>query len=326
MSKAILSADSIHKAYRMGREDLRVLRGCDLAVRSGEFVAVMGKSGSGKSTLLHILGALDVPQKGEVYFQGKAVCQPRLLLSQVAAVVDRILQFAQRVIAFLFKYVLVPPLVVLLLAVVTYAILRTFVPGFPRIAPETFVPSQRAAYVLWTILAVFLLYPVLQCLRLPLAYAVEYRRTSLRRRSFGFVFQFYHLLPELNVLENVLVTRMADAWTLLWPFRRRAARADTLHVLKRVGLSDRLKHKPNELSGGERQRVAIARALVHHPQILFADEPTGNLDAEAGANIMSILTGLHGEGQTIVMVTHDPGIAEYADRVLLLEDGRLRPA
>jgi lipoprotein-releasing system ATP-binding protein len=154
----------------------------------------------------------------------------------------------------------------------------------------------------------------------------ERRRNHLRRTVFGFVFQFYHLLPDLNVLENVLLPRMVKSTILQWSGARQAAHRDALDILKRVGLSARIGHKPNELSGGERQRAAIARALVHHPQILFADEPTGNLDAEAGANIMSILTQLHHEGQTIVMVTHDPGIAAYADRTLLLESGRLRPA
>jgi ABC-type lipoprotein export system ATPase subunit len=94
-------------------------------------------------------------------------------------------------------------------------------------------------------------------------------------------------------------------------------------MLERVGLSERLRHRPNELSGGERQRVAIARALSHGPRILLADEPTGNLDAEAGAQILSILKGLHAEGQTIIMVTHDPSIAAQADRTLRLERGRL---
>jgi len=224
-----------------------VLRNCDLRVEAGEFVAIMGKSGSGKSTLLHILGALDVPQRGQVYFRGQGV-------------------FAT--------------------------------PGQRRLRAGVGDVFSEA----------------------------EWRRNHLRRTQFGFVFQFYHLLPDLDVLENVLLPRMVGSGMLEWAGRKRAARQDALGILERLGLSPRLKHKPNELSGGECQRVAIARALVHHPEILFADEPTGNLDAEAGANIMSILTELHREGQTIVMVTHDASIAGYADRVLLLEEGRLRPA
>jgi lipoprotein-releasing system ATP-binding protein len=242
-----LRAVNLFKSYRMGPAELKVLRNCTLYLDSGEFVAIMGKSGSGKSTLLHILGALDVPQRGQVYFRGQGV-------------------FAA--------------------------------PGQRRLRTgiaDVFSDAER-------------------------------RRNYLRRTQFGFVFQFYHLLPDLNVLENVLLPRMVESGILEWAGKRRAARQDALGILERLGLSPRLKHKPAELSGGECQRVAIARALVHKPQILFADEPTGNLDAEAGANIMSILTGLHREGQTIVMVTHDAGIAGYADRVLLLEEGRLRPA
>jgi ABC-type lipoprotein export system ATPase subunit len=240
----LLRAVDIFKSYRMGPSELRVLQKCALHVDPGEFVAIMGKSGSGKSTLLHILGALDVPQKGQVYFRGQQI-------------------FAA--------------------------------PGRRRLRTgitDVFSDADR-------------------------------RRNHLRRTAFGFVFQFYHLLPDLDVLENVLLPRMVASSVLDWPRTRAAAGGDALEILKRVGLAERLKHKPGELSGGERQRVAIARALVIKPQILFADEPTGNLDAEAGANIMSILTRLHREGQTIVMVTHDPGIAGYADRVLLLEDGRL---
>lgn len=247
MSDALLVAEDVHKFFRMGRSQLRVLCGCRLRIEQGEFVAVMGKSGSGKSTLLHILGALDVPQKGQVLFHHEPIFAP---------------------------------------------------------------PDQRRFHAGLT--NVFS--------------AAERRRIQLRRNDFGFVFQFYYLLPELNVLENVLLARMVGASTFSWLSESAAARADGLGLLTRVGLAERLKHRPNELSGGERQRVAIARALVHKPQILFADEPTGNLDAEAGRKIMDLISELHREGQTIVMVTHDPGVARYADRTLLLEEGRLRPA
>jgi lipoprotein-releasing system ATP-binding protein len=247
MSEPLLVAENLHRSYRMGHVDLRVLRGCHLRVEKGEFVAIMGKSGSGKSTLLHILGALDVPQEGQVFFKGQPVFAP-------------------------------PP----------QRRIRTSL-------TDIFSPAER-------------------------------RRIELRRRAFGFVFQFYHLLPELNVLENVLITRMVGASVWSWRRQKRQARQDAINILTRLGLSDRLKHRPNELSGGERQRVAMARALVHHPQVLFADEPTGNLDAEAGTKLMELLSDLHREGQTIVMVTHDPSIARYADRVLLLSEGRLSPA
>ncbi|MBP7744751.1 MAG: ABC transporter ATP-binding protein [Phycisphaerae bacterium] len=245
MSSPLLSAEGIHKTYTMGRVRLQVLRGCNLRVAAGEFVAIMGKSGSGKSTLLHILGALDVPQHGEVLFQNMPVFAP---------------------------------------------------------------PRERWFYA--TALDVLSSY--------------ERRRIAFRRHAFGFVFQFYHLLPELDVLENVLLTRMVGTSLFEWFRKRAAARRAALAVLQRVGLQERLRHRPAELSGGERQRVAIARALVHGPKILFADEPTGNLDAAAGAELMALLKGLHGEGQTIVMVTHDAGIAAQADRILRLEDGVLR--
>ena len=152
----------------------------------------------------------------------------------------------------------------------------------------------------------------------------ERRRISLRRSAFGFVFQFYHLLPELNVLENAVLPRMISVSTFDWFASRVERRDEAKLMLERCGLGHRLKHRPNELSGGERQRVAIARALIHKPDILFADEPTGNLDADAGRSIMELLLGLHREGQTIVMVTHDPGMAEFSDRLLRLEDGQLR--
>ncbi len=245
MSDALLSAAGIHKSYAMGRTVLHVLRGCDISVRSGEFVAIMGKSGSGKSTLLHILGALDVPQQGQVHFAGEEVFAPPRLRS-----------------------------------------IRTNA--------------------------------------LDILSSTERRRIRFRRRLFGFVFQFYHLLPELSVLENVLLTRMVGTPTLAWFGARARAREDALAMINRVGLGERTRHRPNELSGGERQRVAIARALIHKPRILFADEPTGNLDAEAGAALMGLLKSLHDEGQTIVMVTHDAGVAHQADRIVRLEAGQLR--
>ena len=246
MSSPLLVAERIHKTYQMGAARLDVLCGCDLGVETGEFVAIMGKSGSGKSTLLHILGALDVPQEGQVHFNGRPV----------------------------------------------------------------FAPAKQR-WFRTTVLDVLSRH--------------ERRRVGLRRWAFGFVFQFYHLLPELNVLENVLLPRMVGTSSLAWLGKRASFRRDALSLLERVGLEHRLKHRPSELSGGERQRVAIARALVHQPDILLADEPTGNLDAEAGAELMSLFKELHDEGQTIVMVTHDASIAGRADRVLHLGNGRLRP-
>lgn len=148
-------------------------------------------------------------------------------------------------------------------------------------------------------------------------------RALLRNQSFGFVFQFYHLLPELNVLENTLLGAYVKYSYTSWLTFKSPAKARAEALLEQLGLSHRKKHRPSQLSGGERQRVAIARALMNEPQILFADEPTGNLDFETGLQIMSVLNGLHAKGQTVVMVTHDRSLAKQADRALILRDGKL---
>jgi lipoprotein-releasing system ATP-binding protein len=225
---AFLQASDLHKTYRLGKTELKVLRGCSLSVERGEFVCIMGSSGSGKSTLLHLLGALDTPDRGSVRFEG----------------------------------------------------------------PDVF------ARPFW-------------------------QRDQLRNETFGFVFQFYHLLPELNVLENVLIPCMVGTSTLGWYRRRGEYRRRAIEMLERFGLGQRLRHRPNELSGGERQRVAIARALANRPAVLLADEPTGNLDAATGREILGVLKSLNQEGQTIVMVTHDPQVAASAHRTLTLVDGRM---
>jgi lipoprotein-releasing system ATP-binding protein len=150
-------------------------------------------------------------------------------------------------------------------------------------------------------------------------------RDELRNRVFGFVFQFYHLLPELTLLENVLSPLMIryPAWAY-WK-RRREFRDTAREMIEKVGLGHRLTHKPSELSGGEMQRTAIARALVGRPEVLLADEPTGNLDVYTGQEIMSLLTRLNAEEQlTIMMVTHDEAVAGMAQRIVRLREGRLQ--
>jgi ABC-type lipoprotein export system ATPase subunit len=229
MNDTLLTACGLHKSYCMGRNMLDVLKGVSMSVTNGEFVAIMGSSGCGKSTLLHLLGALDVPDRGTVKFDGT----------------------------------------------------------------DVFAGSNA-------------------------------HRDHLRNQTFGFVFQFYHLLPELNVLENVLIPCMVGHSVLAWIRRRADLRRHATAMLERLGLGDRLKHRPNELSGGERQRVAIARALANQPRVLLADEPTGNLDAATGREIMSVLSDLNRAGQTIVMVTHDPQVATSAHRIVTLADGRIR--
>jgi lipoprotein-releasing system ATP-binding protein len=212
---------ALRKSYVMGRRTLEVLGGIDLAVARGEFLALRGASGAGKSTLLHLLGGLDLPNAGEILFDG----------------VD----------------------------------LRSLSPG---------------ALAQW------------------------------RNRRVGFVFQAYHLLPELSALENVMLpARMAR----VAPAPAAARAAD---VLRRVGLAQRIEHRPWELSGGEQQRVAIARALVNAPDLILADEPTGNLDSRTGEEIIQLLQELRDERQaTLIIATHDAGVAARAARVLELVDG-----
>lgn len=225
----LLEARAIHKSYLMGQTPVHVLRGAELRVEAGEFVAIMGASGSGKSTLLHVLGAVDTPDSGTIRYEGRELGQQ----------------------------------------------------------------SSR-----W--------------------------RDNYRNRDIGFVFQFYHLLPELNVLENIVLPRMVGVSTMRWPGAAGKARGDAEELMAKLGLSHRSKHRPNELSGGERQRAAIARALVCRPKLLLADEPTGNLDAATGKEILAVLERLHGDGQTIVMVTHDPDIAGRAQRRVQLTNGKVQ--
>jgi len=150
-------------------------------------------------------------------------------------------------------------------------------------------------------------------------------RDLLRNQHFGMIFQFYHLLPELTALENVLAPALIQESVWGYWRKRRELQQRALEMLKLVGISERAKHKPRELSGGEMQRAAIARALLTKPQVLLADEPTGNLDRATGEQIMQILRELNrGRKLTIVMVTHDPWIAEQADRVVHLVEGRIQ--
>ncbi len=224
----IISASGIHKSYKMGQSSIDVLKGLELSVPKGAFLAVVGASGSGKSTLLHILGALDTPDKGSVHFNG-----------------NDLQKFSSRQ-------------------------LNTF-----------------------------------------------------RNKKVGFVFQFYHLLDELTVLENVILPVMAGLGTLGWLAQRNSTKKRANEFMERLGLAQRIKHKPYQLSGGERQRVAIARALINGPEMLLADEPTGNLDFETGNGILDILEELNRDGQTIIMVTHDDRIAQRAHSVIRLLDGRI---
>lgn len=150
-------------------------------------------------------------------------------------------------------------------------------------------------------------------------------RDELRNRVFGFVFQFYHLLPELTLLENVLCPLMIRHSTWEYWQRKREFKVQAKEIIKTVGLDHRLNHRPSELSGGEMQRAAIARALVGRPDLLLADEPTGNLDSSTGGEIMDLLGRLNDEqGLTIIMVTHDEDVAQRAQRIVRLTEGRMQ--
>jgi len=223
MSDPLLSAKAVHKTYFLGKRSLEVLRGIDVELNRGDFLALRGASGAGKSTLLHLLGGLDSPNEGEIWLAGRNLA--------------------------------------------------------------TLSRGELA---------------------------------SLRNGEVGFIFQAYYLLPELDALENVcLPARMA---------RTSASQADERgrELLARVGLKDRVEHKPYELSGGEQQRVAIARALINDPDLILADEPTGNLDSHTGEEIIELLCSLRTEKQTtLIVATHDAKVAARAPRVIELVDGKI---
>ncbi|KAA8731817.1 lipoprotein-releasing ABC transporter ATP-binding protein LolD [Acinetobacter qingfengensis] len=222
MSNIVLEGQNLHRSFDDGRNKVDVLRGIQLQVHRGEFVAVIGASGSGKSTLLHVLGGLDSPTEGQVFLNG-----------------------------------------------------------------------QRFDHL------------------------DETTRGNLRNQHLGFVYQFHHLLPEFTALENVAMPLMLRADS---QFKQVKLKAEKL--LEQVGLSHRMDHKPGELSGGERQRVALARALVTDPDLVLADEPTGNLDVDTAKGIFDLLRDLQKQrNMAMLIVTHDQSLAHSADRILQMRDG-----
>ena len=220
----IVVAREVTRDYRQGRTRVRALRGANVAVARGDFLAVTGPSGSGKSTLLHLLGGVDLPTSGHVHFLGRNLAE----LSVEA-------------------------------------------------------------------------------------------RAALRLRQVGLVFQRFHLLPMLTAIENVELPLAAAR------VRRRERRERAAAVLERVGLADRLRHRPGELSGGQCQRVAIARALANDPAVVLADEPTGELDRATSRRVLALFQELNAAGTTVVVATHDLELAAGARRRIEVVDGRTRP-
>ena len=226
MNEPLLSLRGVTKNYKIVKRTLEVLRGIDLEIARGEFIALRGASGSGKSTMLHLIGGLDAPNSGEILFAGQNVAK--------------------------------------------------------------FSESDLAHY---------------------------------RNRRLGFIFQAYHLLPEFNALENVCLPARVGRM----PSAQAAKRG--LELLEQVGLKDRIEHKPYELSGGEQQRVAIARSLINEPELILADEPTGNLDSHTGGEIIELLKNLCVKNHTtLVIATHDSKVATSARRLIELADGRIAGA
>ncbi|MGT2929833.1 ABC transporter ATP-binding protein [Streptococcus dentasini] len=221
-ANVLIELQGITKSYRNGEQELQVLKGIDLTVAKGEFLAVMGPSGSGKSTLMNIIGLLDRPTSGYYTLSGEAV--------------------------------------------------------------EELSPTEQA---------------------------------HVRNEELGFVFQQFFLLSKLNAQDNV---ELPLIYAGMSGSKRRQL---SQQFLEKVELADRRKHLPSELSGGQKQRVAIARALVNNPSIILADEPTGALDTKTSNQIMELLTQLNREGKTIIMVTHEPEIADYARRKIVIRDGEI---
>ncbi|MBZ5584144.1 MAG: ABC transporter ATP-binding protein [Acidobacteriia bacterium] len=217
----VIQTRDLRKIYRVGKLNVAALRGVDLAVQAGEFLAIVGPSGSGKSTLFHIIGGLTPPTSGQVLVAGQ-----------------------------------------------------------------------------------------------DLAAMSEAERTRMRKRTVGFVFQKFNLLPNLTARDNIAIARhIADN-------RKPDPAFDD--ILRILGIQERLDHKPNALSGGEQQRIAIARAVVNHPAILLADEPTGNLDTVNSKTVLDMLKDLNGRlGQTILMITHNPEAATYGHRTVQMRDGKI---
>ena len=219
----IIKVKNIKKSYQVGTQEVHALRGIDLSVEKGEFMAIMGPSGSGKTTLMNIIGCLDTPTSGTYELNGKSVGS---------------------------------------------------------------LEDDELA--------------------------------SIRNKEIGFVFQSFNLLAKNSTLDNVILPLKYAGES------KNNAVIKAKNVIERVGLTERLNHTPAELSGGQQQRVAIARALVNNPSIIFADEPTGNLDSKTGEEVMNLFKELNSNGQTIILITHEDSIAQQSNRVITIMDGLIK--
>jgi ABC-type lipoprotein export system ATPase subunit len=293
----LLDAQRVKKTYRLGRVDVPVLREASLQVRDGEWVAILGASGSGKSTLLHILGGLDSPdsESGPIRFRDVDVASLRR---------DTLNHYRNRSIGFVFQfYHLLPELTVLENALLAGLVPKKLSTAVRPLFALLFGLFLGAALGWWVGPTVLPAADELTAVR----HAILVSTWAVVGAAIGVgIFQLLQI-----PLESAAIRRGSGAST-------------TLAVLEDFGLSHRLRHRPSQLSGGERQRTAIARALANNPDILLADEPTGNLDASTGREILNLLKQRHIDGLTIVMVTHDTAVAEYADRVVHLEDGCMK--
>lgn len=218
----MIETKNLRKSFKSGDVETHVLKGIDLTIKDGEWVAIMGRSGAGKSTLMYQLSLLDDATGGEIFIDGREV--------------------------------------------------------------STLTEKEKA---------------------------------HVRLYRFGFVFQEYALLPDLTALENVVLPLLMERMSV------GVAERKAKEALARVGLSKRLKNLPSQLSGGEQQRVSIARAIAEKPEVLFADEPTANLDRESSGVVMDIFKELHKSGQTIVMVTHEEEYGRMSERIIRIDEGRV---
>tara|TARA_B100001142_G_scaffold62651_4_gene61885 strand:+ start:4439 stop:5143 length:705 start_codon:yes stop_codon:yes gene_type:complete len=222
MDEIVIELRNIIRDFKLGSQTVHVLKGINLDIKKGEYVALMGPSGSGKSTLMNLLGCLDTPTSGSYKLAGRDVSQMK-----------------------------------------------------------------------------------------------DNELAEVRNKEIGFVFQTFNLIPRQTALQNV-------ALPLVYAGKTKETRiAQAKNVLNEVGLADRMDHRPNQLSGGQRQRVAIGRALVNSPSIILADEPTGNLDSTTSLEIMKLFDEIHKNGNTLIIVTHEEEIAQYAHRIIRLRDGMI---